>query len=249
MIDSPEVLELDDSEFRLLVSTWCLAKVEDDHGSVSFTRTTLRRRTMPFKTAEEFDTMIDHLISLDLLWEAPNGKFLVQRWDTHQYEYPSRIPSNRSDYGKTSENDRKEDGKNLEAQGQIEPEPEPEPDLKDQEIPPVSPPKPKRVQPLKKQYAPNVTLTAQEHQDLIAEHGEEAITRMIAILDAYKQQSGKAYKSDAGAIRNWVIERYQKGVANGNSGSQGCQHHGQAAKDDGIDWDKFNARPKMPALQ
>jgi hypothetical protein len=203
MIDSPEVLELDDSEFRLLVSIWCLAKVEDDGGHVGYTRATLRRRVMPFRTEEEFSGMVDHLITLDLLQEA-DGKFLVPRWEIHQYEYSSRIPSNRSDLrkdnGKETENEREELGKGLEAQGQIEPDTET--DLKDN--PPIVPPKIK--------HGEFVLLTDQEYQSLVTKHGQQMTDEMIEILNDKIGAKGYTYKSHYYCLRenNWVIREYKK---------------------------------------
>lgn len=55
-----------------------------------------------------------------------------------------------------------------------------------------------------------VSLTEEEHQKLIAEHGEPKTTRMIGILNNYKGSSGKKYKSDYLAILNWVIKRVEE---------------------------------------
>lgn len=60
----------------------------------------------------------------------------------------------------------------------------------------------------KYKYADNVTLTRDEYAKLCAEHGEDATRRMIEILDNYKGQNGKRYKSDYRAILNWVVNRY-----------------------------------------
>jgi hypothetical protein len=131
MIDSPEILKLNDSEFRLLVSVWCLAKDADDGGNIDYTLETLHRRVMPDHRKKEFSKMVDHLTELGLLSSNDQG-FSVPRWELHQYEYSSRIPSKRSDLrkdnGKDLESERKDNGKDLEAHGQIEPEPEPEPE-------------------------------------------------------------------------------------------------------------------------
>lgn len=61
----------------------------------------------------------------------------------------------------------------------------------------------------KYKYAENVTLTRDEYAKLCEEHTEEAAKRMIEILDNYKGQNGKRYKSDYRAILNWVVNRYQ----------------------------------------
>lgn len=60
----------------------------------------------------------------------------------------------------------------------------------------------------KYKYAEFVTLTKDEYAKLCTEHTEEAVRRMIEILDNYKGQSGKRYKSDYRAILNWVVDRY-----------------------------------------
>ena len=60
----------------------------------------------------------------------------------------------------------------------------------------------------KYKYAEFVTLTKDEYAKLCIEHTEEAVRRMIEILDNYKGQSGKRYKSDYRAILNWVVDRY-----------------------------------------
>lgn len=60
----------------------------------------------------------------------------------------------------------------------------------------------------KYKYAEFVTLTKDEYAKLCTEHTEEAVRRMIEILDNYKGQSGKRYKSDYRTILNWVVDRY-----------------------------------------
>jgi len=84
MIDSPQILELSDSEFRLIVSLWCLASMEG--GTIHYSIKALRRRIMPDKDEEELKEMINHLKELDLLIEE-EGYFRIPRWEIHQYEY------------------------------------------------------------------------------------------------------------------------------------------------------------------
>ncbi|GAG07819.1 unnamed protein product [marine sediment metagenome] len=63
----------------------------------------------------------------------------------------------------------------------------------------------KRIE--KKSYAKNVLLLESEYQSLLADYfkgNEELLKQGIEKLDAYKESSGKVYKSDAGAIRSWV---------------------------------------------
>lgn len=64
--------------------------------------------------------------------------------------------------------------------------------------------------PIKKQYAEYVLLTEEEYQNLVNQHGEDAIKWMITKLDNYKASSGKKYRSDYRAILNWVVEDYYK---------------------------------------
>jgi hypothetical protein len=66
------------------------------------------------------------------------------------------------------------------------------------------------AQGVKVSLADNVTMTEDEHQKLISEHGQEATDTMIAILDNYKGSSGKTYKNDYKAILSWVVKRYQE---------------------------------------
>jgi hypothetical protein len=57
-------------------------------------------------------------------------------------------------------------------------------------------------------YSDFVSLSKDEYQKLIKEHGEEATKSMIEILNNYKGANGKSYKSDYLAILNWVVKRY-----------------------------------------
>ncbi len=79
-----------------------------------------------------------------------------------------------------------------------------------EETPPELSPEQKAKAEKKKKYkyAEFVTLTKDEYAKLCTEHTEEAVRRMIEILDNYKGQSGKRYKSDYRAILNWVVDRY-----------------------------------------
>lgn len=56
----------------------------------------------------------------------------------------------------------------------------------------------------------NVKLTDEEHQKLVDEFGQDGTDAIIKILDTYKGSSGKKYKSDYLAIRNWVVDRYKQ---------------------------------------
>lgn len=86
------------------------------------------------------------------------------------------------------------------------------------------PPKRKRGRPKKPEvpkvkYAEFVTMTEEEYEKLVAELGEEKAKRAIEILDNYKGQSGKTYKSDYRAILNWTIERVNEEFEKRGGGS------------------------------
>jgi DNA-directed RNA polymerase subunit M/transcription elongation factor TFIIS len=57
----------------------------------------------------------------------------------------------------------------------------------------------------KQSYAESVTLKPSEHEKLVAQYGEVNTRRAISKLSAYKLEKGKHYKSDYGAILNWVM--------------------------------------------
>jgi len=135
MIDSPQVLELNDSEFRLLVSLWCLASSENNNGLISHSEAAIRRRLLPEKPLEEIRQMLDHLKELDLL-AGDKGAYRIQRWNVHQYEYSSKIPGNRTDLkknqreinGKSTGSEWEVNGNKREINGQVDPETETDPD-------------------------------------------------------------------------------------------------------------------------
>lgn len=82
----------------------------------------------------------------------------------------------------------------------------------------------------KVQFAEFVSLTNDEYLSLVAEVGEHGAKRCLEILDNYKGASGKQYKSDFRAIRNWVITRYldERGGRRG-AYKQSDQYAGQMA--------------------
>ena len=71
---------------------------------------------------------------------------------------------------------------------------------------------PKKAEPKKTKRAEFVSLTDEEYE-------KDMTARMIEVLDNYKGQSGKTYKSDYRAILNWVVgrvkEEQSKGGVNG----------------------------------
>lgn len=62
----------------------------------------------------------------------------------------------------------------------------------------------------KVQYAQFVFLEKDEYEKLEKEYGEGGALKLVELLDNYKGQSGKTYKSDYRAILNWVIDKYTK---------------------------------------
>lgn len=70
--------------------------------------------------------------------------------------------------------------------------------------PPISPQKEKR------KFAEFVAMTNAEYETLVSTYGVEFANRCIEILDNYKGATGKKYKSDYRAIRNWVIDRVEE---------------------------------------
>lgn len=70
--------------------------------------------------------------------------------------------------------------------------------------------KKKEQKPPKIHYAEFVTMTEAENARLIERYGENAVQRMVEILDNYKGQNKRRYASDYRAILNWVVGRYQQ---------------------------------------
>jgi hypothetical protein len=59
-------------------------------------------------------------------------------------------------------------------------------------------------------YSEFVSMTDEDYQKLISEHGEKNTNIFIEILNNYKGSSGKKYKSDYLTILNWVIDDAKK---------------------------------------
>ena len=62
----------------------------------------------------------------------------------------------------------------------------------------------------KRTYAPNVTLTEEEHDRLIKDFGGWTLKKMVDKLSTWKGANGKRYKSDNMALRGWVKEWAEK---------------------------------------
>lgn len=65
-------------------------------------------------------------------------------------------------------------------------------------------------------FAQYVSMEQKEYDKLEDEFGRTDTQRMIEILNNYKGASGRKYKSDYLAIRNWVIDRLIKEKNRGN---------------------------------
>jgi len=93
MLDSPDILELNDSEFRVVVSLWCLASqggTED--GKVLYKNGALWRRVAPQMKKETFEGILSRLKSIGLLL-GEDGEYSVKDWGRHQYLFDSYKPS------------------------------------------------------------------------------------------------------------------------------------------------------------
>lgn len=80
------------------------------------------------------------------------------------------------------------------------------------------PQKSKPNKPEKIKYAEFVSMTGEEYRKLIEQYGENATAKMVTVLDNYKGQSGKNYKSDYRAILNWVVGRVQEEIKKNGGG-------------------------------
>lgn len=70
--------------------------------------------------------------------------------------------------------------------------------------------KSKKPAPEKRKFAEFVSMTNDEYSSLVAKLGEKGARRCVEILDNYKGQNGRSYKSDYRAILNWVVDRYSE---------------------------------------
>lgn len=59
----------------------------------------------------------------------------------------------------------------------------------------------------KTKYLDFIFLSDDEHQKLLKKHGKENLDKILKILNNYKGSSGKKYKSDYFAIKNWVEDK------------------------------------------
>lgn len=62
----------------------------------------------------------------------------------------------------------------------------------------------------KTKYADFVSMTEDEHRDLIGKYGDKKVARMIEVLNNHKGANGKTYQNDYYAILSWVAEKVDK---------------------------------------
>lgn len=93
----------------------------------------------------------------------------------------------------------------------------------------------------KTNYASSVKLSNKEYADLVGQYGDNAVAQMIEILNNYKESTGKKYKSDAAAIRSWVIDAYlersNKSIKPTTNVAEAQQELARRVGDDGNDDD------------
>jgi len=91
--------------------------------------------------------------------------------------------------------------------------------------PPIKKIKIEKEKEVKIYYADNVSIKAIDYNKLLDEFGKIDTDWMVNKLSGYKLSSGKEYKSDYGAIRNWVTDELLKiksnHKTNGQQGQQG----------------------------
>lgn len=93
MLDSPDILELNDSEFRVIVSLWCLASQGgSEEGCIGYKNGALWRRVAPQMKKETFEGILSRLKSIGLLL-GEDGEYSVKDWGRHQYLFDSYKPS------------------------------------------------------------------------------------------------------------------------------------------------------------
>lgn len=68
----------------------------------------------------------------------------------------------------------------------------------------------KRKNTPKNPYTENVFLTENQFESIAEKYGTKGRDRIIELLSTYKLSSGKKYKDDYAAMRNWVFARYEK---------------------------------------
>lgn len=93
MIDSPEILELTDTQFRIIVSMWALASSGgEENGIIEYKNGALWRRVAPQVPKEDFIKIIDTLVAIGLL-VGVDGHYMPNNWAKHQYSPKTRPDS------------------------------------------------------------------------------------------------------------------------------------------------------------
>lgn len=93
MLDSPDILELNDSEFRVVVSLWCLASQGgSEDGAIGYRNGALWRRVAPQMPKDAFEGILDRLMEIGLIL-GEDGAYRIKDWARHQYLYDSYKPS------------------------------------------------------------------------------------------------------------------------------------------------------------
>jgi DnaD/phage-associated family protein len=98
-LDSPDILQLDDTAFRILFKLWCLASQGGrEDGAISYVGDSLQLRIAPTMPKKKFQEIIHRLLApcegetSGLLREV-NGKFSPRDWERHQFLFDSKKPS------------------------------------------------------------------------------------------------------------------------------------------------------------
>lgn len=130
--------------------------------------------------------------------------YQLDRWKSHQFVKDKKnstvpeAPSDRDRTGTGPEADRSRSDVGPEADRDRSPMNEGKKEKKERK---ETGPTPDR-----KPRAPGVLLSDEEYADLVAKHGKGLVTEACEYLSAYKESSGKRYKSDAGALRQFGIQ-------------------------------------------
>lgn len=89
-IDSAQIMDLTDSQYRVLMGMWCIASGSD--GEIPFSLRQLRRRLFRDENDAEFLEILVDLERKDLIEIESEFKIRVSRWHEHQYDNPSDAP-------------------------------------------------------------------------------------------------------------------------------------------------------------
>ena len=205
MIDSPEILELTDAQFRVIVSLWALASAGgEENGAIEYKNGALWRRVAPQISKDDFIGIVDALVKIGLL-VGNDGQYMPNNWAKHQYLFDSKKPSVRKLASKRREATGKPSGSHREVAGKQDTDSDTDTDTEK-----------KQIKNIKKRFAPDVLLLEDEFQKLVDAYGEQPAREMIEMLDNYKGSSGRKYKSDYKAILSWVVSKWTKEKGNGH---------------------------------